>query len=139
MSRYIPKIQEIAAFASMMLPEAQRTELRRRRVTAHHVRGLFEMHHLEYYAWTQNHSWWNLDPQIKAEHRERTKEDIATIAKSKRIRKKEAAHQWKLTEIGFDLSPAPDGRPKGWYKRPQGETRKYQRKIPSRPFPKRHK
>lgn len=135
--RYIPAQQRMAAFASMLLPEAERNELRKRKACAGEVLERFEMHHVIYHAWTKENRWWNLDPQLKADHKRRTKIDIAIIGKAKRIQRKQAKHKAKLNEeslIGiFQNMPEParsfavTSAVKSWRKA---------RKIPSRPFAK---
>lgn len=44
--------------------------------------------------------WWNLDPKLRADHREKTRRDISVIAKTKRIRQAEAAHAERMAELG---------------------------------------
>lgn len=123
--RYIPSKQRLAVFASMMLPEAERNELRRRKASAEEVISRFDLHHVVYFTWTKNNRWWNLDPQLKADHKQRTQTDIGIIAKSKRIRRKEAEHKVMLPSFTEEIK-AVASAVRGWRKR----------KLPSRPFPK---
>lgn len=130
--RYIPGKQREAAFASMMLPKAERDELRAREALAEEVLSRFELHHVVYFSWSKNNRWWNLDPQLKADHKQHTKTDIGIIAKSKRIQKKEMVHKLAFME---KAALKKDGTPfRGTMAWPVKVKRK--RKIPSRPFPK---
>lgn len=148
--RYIPMIQREAVFASMMLPEDERNELRARHAMATEVLNRFELHHIQYFAWGAENAWWNLHPMPKAEHRERTRRDIATIAKSKRIVKKEHAFAEallkKLTVTGLKRFIAKEERKVAsarvgnlkliFEDHPNLSTEIVGKKIPSRPFPK---
>lgn len=119
--RYIPGKQREAAFASMMLPKAERDELRAREALAEEVLSRFELHHVVYFSWSKNNRWWNLDPQLKADHKRRTRTDIALIAKSKRIRRKQATHEEVMRAGALVL---------------QDLSQRRKRKLPSRPFAK---
>lgn len=64
---------------------------------------------------------WNIDPSPTPEHREKTaKVDVPTIAKSKRVRAKQAAHA-----AAMEPDAEPPRRRSRWAK---------DRKIPSRPI-----
>lgn len=134
--RYIPVIQRMAAFASMLLPETERNELRKRRALASEVLERFEMHHILYFTWGITptnppddefdvHGWYNLDPQLKADHRKRTQSDVGIIAKSKRIQKKQAAHNAMMDRPTVRFPRHTSVNPFV--------------KLPSRPFPRGHK
>ena len=74
-----------------------------RDMTPEQLCGLFDWHHVSYFAWVEEAHLQNhpsiITPLYVPVHRERTaKIDIPTIAKSKRIRKKRAVHVAKMAE-----------------------------------------
>jgi hypothetical protein len=94
---------------------------------------MFEWDHIHLFALGGDDHWSNLDPKIKAEHREKSRKDTGIVAKINRIVKKEADHaiamraQAPLVDVLIAAADATNHRSK-W---PKG------RKIASRPFPKR--
>lgn len=136
---YIPLTERLAAALACLLPQEQRDDLRARRVPARVVVALFEVDHLVLHAPPFNGSdkWHNLDPKLKAPHREKSRRDTIIVAKTKRLAAKTAERPATglrspligLTPSGLvqaaDAQNALSGRPK--------------RKIPSRPhsWPKR--
>jgi len=92
-------------------------------MSADQVVSLFHFDHNVLHAININDEHWNLTPRLIAEHREKSKRDTAIVAKSKRIRRKEATHAAHMSTDSFaDLD-----RAMGSFAR--------KRKIPSRPFP----
>ena len=90
-----------------------------RDMTAKQICSLFQFHHVSYHAWIKEAHLRNhpsvLTPLYTPVHRERTaKIDIPTIAKSKRIRAKRAAHKAELNKkIGKEpAGELPRPRPK---------------------------
>lgn len=83
----IPLEQQLAAALACLLPQAQRDELRRDRVPAKAVIRLFTMHHLDYWALSEDNHWSNLDPMLRASHAARFGQDAAAIAKVKRLQR----------------------------------------------------
>jgi hypothetical protein len=82
-------MRELAAmFASMLLPEAERTALREAKAPAKRVVALFEPHHIVFHAIGGSDRWHNLEPLRKAEHAERTPADISAVAKVRRMERK---------------------------------------------------
>lgn len=90
MRQSIPQRMKLAAALSLLLPEDERTMLRTRRVPAQDVISRFEFHHIIFHAIEPINEWWNLEPMFREDHRKRTQEDIAVIAKTKRIE-----HRWR--------------------------------------------
>ncbi len=123
--RYIPGKQREAAFASMMLPEKERNELRAREAAAQEVLSRFDLHHIKYFSWGGSNRWHNIDPQLKADHKARTQTDIGIIAKSKRLKLAEELH-------GAAMQGKAGHGPAMQCVAKHGKARK----IPSRPFPK---
>lgn len=79
-------MRELAAmFASMLLPEKQRDELRAAKVPAKKIIALFEPHHIVFFAIGGSDKWWNLHPMPTADHRARSPADTSTVAKVRRI------------------------------------------------------
>jgi hypothetical protein len=87
--------------------------------------GLFDFHHNQFYIYDDagKDTWRNLTPLLREEHREQTRKDIATIAKGKRIVRKQERHLTALEQkvMGAALR------------------RTAKRKWPTRKFPKRVK
>jgi uncharacterized protein (DUF924 family) len=81
----IPLEQKLAAALACLLPQAQRDELRHARVPAKAVIKLFTMHHLDYWTFSEDDHWSNLDPMLRAPHEARFAKDAAAIAKVKRL------------------------------------------------------
>ena len=83
---YVPLPERLAATLACLLPQEQRDDLRRRKVKAEAVLALFHFDHVIFHAHGGADKWWNLDPKLVAEHREKTaKIDVPAIAKGKRI------------------------------------------------------
>jgi hypothetical protein len=79
--------QKLAAALACLLPQDQRDELRRTRAPAKAVIKLFTMHHLDYWTFSEDDHWSNLDPMLRAPHEERFAKDAAAIAKVKRLQR----------------------------------------------------
>lgn len=90
---YIPFPERLAATLACLLPQEQRDQMRRARVEAQAVISLFHFDHIELHAIGGSDLWWNLDPKEVAPHREKSRGDTSIVAKSKRIRRKQAEHQ----------------------------------------------
>jgi hypothetical protein len=117
---YIPFPARLAATLACLMRQEERDRLRRDKAPAATVIGRFAFDHLDFHALGGSDSWWNLDPKLIPVHQEKTaKIDIPAIAKVKRLRKKEAAHQAKLA-----------GEP---------ALERATRKLPSRSFDKGHR
>jgi hypothetical protein len=83
---YVPLPERLAATLACLLPQEQRDDLRRRKAKAEAVLALFHFDHVIFHAHGGADKWWNLDPKLVAEHREKTaKIDVPAIAKGKRI------------------------------------------------------
>jgi len=62
--------------------------LRERKAPAKEVISAFHFHHIIFHAFEGEDKWWNLHPIIIVDHQARTRKDIGTIAKVKRVEKK---------------------------------------------------
>ncbi len=121
---YVPLPERLAATLACLLSQEQRDDLRRRKVKAEGVISLFHFDHVIFHAHGGAAKWWNLDPKLVAEHREKTaKIDVPAIAKSKRIRRAN-------DEFFRRLLAKSEGVP------PHNSTHKLTRKWANRKFPK---
>lgn len=102
--KYIPLPEKLAAALACLLPQEARDDLRSRKVPASEVLSLFNFDHIVLFSIGGSDDWWNISPILVAPHREKSKRDIAIVAKAKRIDKK-----WS------DIAPAPT--PSKWPKR----------------------
>ena len=83
----IPLAEQLASALACLLPQAQRDELRAAKVPAKSVIRLFTMHHLDYWTFSENDRWWNLDPLLRRVHDARFPADAAAIARVKRLQR----------------------------------------------------
>lgn len=79
------------------------TALLNKRKSADDLIRLFNFDHVAYHADGGPDLWWNLTPMPAWEHLEKTKKDIAVIAKGKRIRRKQAVHKSLMSTEPSDL------------------------------------
>lgn len=106
-----------------------------RQMTPADLCGLFDWHHVSYFAWVEEAHLQNhpsiITPLYIPVHRERTaKIDVPTIARSKRIRKKQAVHAEKMAaKVGKAFST--HKVPETWSELPRSRPKK---KIQSRGF-----
>ncbi len=70
------------------------------RASADEVLALFHWDHGIFHAHDGSDAWWNLQPMLIADHREKTRRDIATIAKGKRIQRKQERHKAAMAMKG---------------------------------------
>ena len=124
--KHIPLKTKLAAALACLLPQSERDSARADKVKAEHILSWFEFHHIVFHAHDGSDEWWNLHPLVMDLHRKRSKgprSDTSVIAKVKRLRATPviAAGLPKPRYIMIDIP----SRPK--------------RKIPSRPFPKKHR
>ncbi len=113
-------------------------------MSAKAIRALFEMDHVVLHAHGGPDTWENLDPKLKAPHREKSRRDTSIVAKTKRLQRqfrpeviggmlalvevmdRQMAHQARGTvQDAVSVPAAAKPRPK--------------RKLASRPFPKRQR
>lgn len=83
--KYISLRERLAAAYSMLLPQAQRDELRAARVPAKTVIALFTDDHGVLHALGGADKWWNLTPMLRAAHAEKSRCDTSIVAKVRRI------------------------------------------------------
>lgn len=143
--KHIALREQLAAALSMLLPQQQRDELRGLRVPAKSVIALFEFHHVIFHAIGGNDKWPNLTPMRVEAHRERSRQDTSTIAKGKRIARKQRRHEAAMTAKLLPADACPFRR---WNHKRRAwedvegrlEGRSWpKRRIPSRPFQKGHR
>jgi hypothetical protein len=118
--KHIALREQLAAALSMLLPQAQRDELRDAKVPAKRVIALFEFHHVIFHAIGGSDRWFNLTPMLAEAHRERSGQDTATVAKVRRL----ARAQQRFSTVMSGAEPPPARR---------------KRTIASRPFEKGHR
>ncbi len=82
---YIRKDEKLAAALACLLPQEQGDDLRARKVSAAEVIARFEIHHIIFHAIGGTDAWWNLDPKIRAIHREKSRRDTSIVAKVRRL------------------------------------------------------
>lgn len=128
---YIPLPERLAAALACLLDQETRDRLRRSKVSAAVVVGMFELDHIELYAlsdpnlpdWESGRTaWFNLDHKLKAVHHEKSRRDTAIAAKVKRLQKKEeirmAEHKYAMTGQ-LPVEPQKKTQPKHkWANRP---------------------
>lgn len=83
--KYIRLPQRLAAALAMLLPQEQRDFLRAQKARAKVVIGLFDFDHVVLYSHAGSDMWHNLTPMLRAKHIEKTRRDVAIVAKVKRI------------------------------------------------------
>ncbi len=123
---YVPLPERLAATLACLLPQEQRDDLRRRKVTAEAVLALFHFDHIVFHAHGGAAKWWNLDPKLVAVHREKTaKIDVPAIAKGKRIRRANDEFSRRLLAKSEGPQPAqPPHHKREWGSRPWPTGRK---------------
>lgn len=132
---YIPFPERLAATLACLLPQEQRDQLRRAKVAAQAVISLFNFDHIELHALDGSDLWWNLDPKEVAPHKEKSRGDTSIVAKSKRIRRKEAESSNRLlAKYGVNLTVTTSPELAASIERPRRKA-----KIAGRPFPKQHR
>ena len=114
MRKTISLKSKLAAALAMLLPEAQRNQLRAERCRPEMVTRRFDWHHGKFYALEPDDHWSNLTPLLKELHRERTRSDLKVIAKVKRL---EQAHEEFRKRMLITARPKPKPKSK-WPKRP---------------------
>jgi hypothetical protein len=85
---YIPYPERLAATLACLLSQEHRDDLRRRKVAADEVIGLFDFDHIALFSFEtpDRDKWHNLDPMLREPHRLKTRNDLKIIAKVRRIR-----------------------------------------------------
>lgn len=137
----IPLSEQLASALACLLPQAQRDELRHARVPAKAVRALFEMDHLVLFAHGGRDTWENIDPKLKADHREKSRRDTSIAAKVKRLQRKNGLPPSVLAmaEV-IDRQPRQPRRAGRGAFSVSGPTKaRPKRRIASRPFPKKQR
>lgn len=161
MARKPPNLRQKLASALLMMVQPDDTGkmvpvipfARAMKMTADQIISEFDFDHAVYVAIGGGNEPWNLVPRLRAAHREKTKRDLANIAKVKRGIKKRAAKAATrpLDKHGYptgeDMPLAPGENPIADAQhqkavdalmrkaRKDHLARKKAKKIPSRPFP----
>jgi hypothetical protein len=136
--KYVAMREKWAAALSMLLPQAVRDELRERRAPAKEVIALFDQDHVVFHAIGGADRWFNFTPMLRPLHREKSKRDISTIAKVRRLSREQAGHEAAMRAKLLPKDGLDPNAPIGWEdveRRLDGHPWP-KRTIPSRPFPK---
>jgi hypothetical protein len=88
--KYIALYERLAAALALLLPAAERDELRSARAPARQVIARFAFDHNVLHALGGADAWWNLTPMLREQHVEKSRRDTAVAAKVKRV---ERAHR----------------------------------------------
>jgi hypothetical protein len=111
------------------------------KMTEDHIISLYHIDHniLHETGHPDRNKFWNLTPKLIAEHREKTKQDLKIIAKSRRIRNAAGAgnHEARLGKA--PLRTGPDGVNGVNFRRPSIRSSSGPHKIRSRGFDKTRK
>jgi hypothetical protein len=83
--KYVAIREKWAAALSMLLPQALRDELREKRAPAKTIISMFDQDHVVFHAWGGPDRWWNFTPLLRPAHREKSRRDKSTIAKTARV------------------------------------------------------
>jgi hypothetical protein len=86
--KYISLSQKLAAALACLLPQKLRDEVRTKKIPAAEVIGMFEWDHVHLHSLGGSSDWDNLDPKLKADHREKSRSDTSIAAKVKRLQAK---------------------------------------------------
>jgi hypothetical protein len=84
--KHIPLTEKLAAALACLLPQKHRDLWRGSKVSAEFVLAQFEWDHIVLHAHDGSDDWHNLDPKLKAVHREKSRRDTSVVAKVKRLR-----------------------------------------------------
>jgi hypothetical protein len=129
---HIPLKSKLAAALACLLPSMERNYYREHNTPADEILKLFEFDHIVLHSHGGSDLWWNLDPKSKSSHREKSRRDIAIVAKVKRLSVRERDRVWmqwwhheRKTLEKIESPPTKRSWPK--------------RKLRNRPFPKRGK
>lgn len=83
--KHISLKTKLAATLACLLPQSERDEMRREKVSADAVLRRFEFDHVVLHTHDGSDEWHNLTPMIRAEHREKSRKDAGIVAKMKRL------------------------------------------------------
>lgn len=125
--KHISLTERLAAALACLLPQDQRDDLRARKVTAKTVLALFEMDHIVLFALGGSDHWSNIDPKLRAPHREKSRRDTSIVAKVKRIKQRQVGGVRVTTYLVRPVAPKRKIQSRPWP--PRGA-----RKLQSRPF-----
>jgi hypothetical protein len=99
---HIPMHEKLAAALSMLLSQEERDVWREAKASAAVILTLFDFDHNILHAHDGPDRWWNLTPMLRTAHREKSKRDVAIVAKVKRLQRKRKRPRRKLRSRGFD-------------------------------------
>jgi hypothetical protein len=97
---YIRAADKIASLLADRLPPEQRAALRQLKPPAAQVMSMFDWDHIVLHAFDGANDWHNLQPMLRAEHREKSRRDTSIVAKTKRIRQANALHNERMLDLG---------------------------------------
>lgn len=127
--KYVAIRKKWAAALSMLLPQAQRDELREARVPAKSIIAMFDQDHVVLHALGGADEWWNFTPMLRAPHREKSRMDTAIVAKVRRIERGEQEHQAAMRRKLLAPAERPERPRSRWGKR-KVQSRGFQRREP---------
>lgn len=130
--KYVSLREKLAAALSMLLPQAQRDELREARAPAKMVISLFSPDHNILHALGGPDKWWNLTWMLREPHREKSRRDTAIVAKSARLAKAHEAFRRRVLAIDKALREPSSRWPQGRKVWPRHNFRRNARKSANR-------
>lgn len=95
---YIPYPERLAAAYACLLPQDVRDDLRARHVPAEVVERMFTDDHIDLHALGGSDKWWNLDPKLRPEHKEKSRRDTSIVAKSRRLTREQEEFRRKVLD-----------------------------------------
>ena len=134
----VPLAEQLAAALACLLPQEQRDELRRAKVSAKAVIRLFSPDHIGLHCFEakDRDKWHNLTPMLRGPHKEKSRKDCGIAAKVKRLqrqfRPEVVGGMVALIEVGRE---APRRKVAGAFSAPGATKPRPKRKIASRKFP----
>jgi 5-methylcytosine-specific restriction endonuclease McrA len=110
--KHINLREKLAATLALLLSQSLRDDMRERKVVADSVISLFDFDHAVLHVHGGTDTWDNLTPMLRKDHREKSKDDIKKVAKSRRIAR--APEKWRGLLAPKTRDPK---RPSRWPKR----------------------
>lgn len=110
---HINLTEKLAAALSLLLPSAQRDDLRRRTppAPASEVVSLFQFDHAVLHCHDGSDEWHNLTPMLIAAHREKSRRDNTVVAKVRHLDEK-----WSSFTAAMAKGRKPKRQPSRWPK-----------------------
>ena len=109
---------KLAAALACLLPRVERDYYREHNAPADEILKLFEFDHIVLFAHAGSDSWWNIDPKLKAQHREKSRRDTAIVAKVKRLSARQRNLMWLKERLPPEMTLEMEAPKKRKYKWP---------------------